>query len=529
MCGIAVAIDWEGAETAVGLMTGGIIHRGDITDPIISPRTNTAMGTRRLRIVDREHAIQPQLSFDNRLLVSFNGEIYNHAELRRELAALGVPFRTQSDTEVVANALQVWGAGALRRFNGMFAFVAFDMASGEFLAARDPFGVKPLYVVQSATGFLFCSEIKPLLAASESGDVMLLPPGYLLTRKVCAKYKSAIEVQPAGTSDGDDQLFDDIMAKAVQSRVPADLPFAVQLSGGIDSTLIAHFAREIRPDVPCYFLGNPDVPDYRYARDYADMTGADFRVVPFDAQGAQTLASLPDVVATTESFEPNVIQGAVCSYFAAQAIHKDGFRVALCGEGADELFCGYLPLEVGFVHGEEIGRAVRQDTLAMMARTCLQRIDRAPMHFQLEVREPFLDPVVVNYALSLKSPALFETAGGTRRGKKPLRALYDLHTDKLPQSIRHRSKVAFDAGVGLREGSAESAWRDHFEQAISDADFRDGQREFADYDLRTKEELFYLRHLAATMDVSRVPHLKDRTRLVVPFAVPGMENLRKVA
>jgi asparagine synthase (glutamine-hydrolysing) len=281
--------------------------------------------------------------------------------------------------------------------------------------------------------------------------------------------------------------------------------------------------------VPCYFLGKPDVPDYRFALDYAEMTGADFRVVPFDARGPHTLASLPDVVAATESFEPNVIQGAVCSWFAAQAIHKDGYRVALCGEGADELFCGYLPLEIGFTHGEQTGRAVRQDTLDMMARTCLQRIDRAPMHFQLEVREPFLDPAVVNYALALNGAALFETVIGAPRGKRPLRALYDLHADRLPQSIRHRSKVAFDAGVGLRADSVENAWRDHFEQAISDAQFRDGQREFAAYDLRSKEELFYIRHLSATMDISRVPHLKDRTRLTVPFGVPGMEDLRKVA
>src|SRR5580658_6934449 len=100
MCGIAVAIDWDGAETAVRQMIGGILHRGDITDPVISPRANTAMCTRRLRIVDADHAIQPQSSFDRRLLVSLNGEIYNHAALRDELAAEGVKFKTASDTEV---------------------------------------------------------------------------------------------------------------------------------------------------------------------------------------------------------------------------------------------------------------------------------------------------------------------------------------------------------------------------------------------------------------------------------------------
>src|SRR5580693_2023866 len=188
MCGIAVAIGWEDARATVRQLTGGILHRGDVSDPIVSPRPDVAMGTRRLRIVDGDHAVQPQASFDERLLVSFNGEIYNHAALRRELEALGVPFRTQSDTEVLANALQVWGPSALKRLVGMFAFVAFDVASGEFLAARDPFGVKPLYVIQSGAGFLFCSEMQPLLDTVDSGDVMLLPPGHLLTRSLCTRF-----------------------------------------------------------------------------------------------------------------------------------------------------------------------------------------------------------------------------------------------------------------------------------------------------------------------------------------------------
>ena len=150
MCGIAVAIDWPDAELTVEKLIQRILHRGDVTDPFLSPRPNTTMGTRRLRIVDGAHAVQPQISFNGRLAVSFNGEIYNHDELRRDLSDLGVEFKTESDTEVLANALQVWGHRALERVVGMYAFVALDISTGEFLAARDPFGVKPLYVIQSA-------------------------------------------------------------------------------------------------------------------------------------------------------------------------------------------------------------------------------------------------------------------------------------------------------------------------------------------------------------------------------------------
>src|ERR1700761_6578145 len=148
MCGIAVAIDWDGAEAVVKQLIEGLVHRGAITDPTVTIGQNTAMCTRRLRIVDAPLGVQPQASFDGRFLVSFNGEIYNHAELRRELTALGVRFRTENDTEVIANALRAWGPKAIARLSGMYAFVAIDTATGEFLAARDPFGVKPLYVIQ---------------------------------------------------------------------------------------------------------------------------------------------------------------------------------------------------------------------------------------------------------------------------------------------------------------------------------------------------------------------------------------------
>ena len=188
MCGIAVAIDWDGGEAAVRSLIAGLLHRGDVTDPLVKIGNTIAMCTRRLRIVDAAHGVQPQASCDERYLVSFNGEIYNHVDLRRELEALGVRFRTECDTEVLANVLRTWGPDGIKRLAGMYAFVAVDTATNEFLAARDPFGVKPLYLTQSAKGFLFCSEIQPLLNTTESDDVLLLPPGYMLSRNFCGPH-----------------------------------------------------------------------------------------------------------------------------------------------------------------------------------------------------------------------------------------------------------------------------------------------------------------------------------------------------
>lgn len=522
MCGFAVAIGWPEAETTVARLIDGIQHRGDVTDPLFTPLPNVAMCTRRLRIVDAEHGTQPQISFYGRLAVSFNGEIYNHVELRQEMEALGVGFRTHSDTEVLANALQAWGYRALERLNGMYAFVAVDLTNGEFLAARDPFGVKPLYVMQSGTGFLFCSEMKPLLDTVPVGDVMMLPPGYALSRKNCARYRSPVFPRLDAPVGSLPQALDAILRGAVERRIPPGLPVATWFSGGIDSTLVAHYTRQFRPEAPGYFVGGPDAPDYRYAEAYAEKTGYDLRIVPFDPDSADTSGAIDDVVLATESFEPNLIRGALGSMAVSKAMHRDGFRVGLCGEGADELFCGYAPLEIAFHDSPADGVVFRDECLSLMHRVSLQRVDRASMRQSLEMREPFLDPAVVNYALGLAPSALVREVNGLPSGKMPLRELYDLYPDELPATIRDRSKIAFGEGAGLETG--KDGWARRFEELVSDADFRDGQRQFGAFRVQSKEELYYLRKLAEVIDVNRVPYLKDRAWI----SFPVKEHLEKL-
>ncbi len=528
MCGFAVAIDWPEAESVVARLIQGILHRGDVSDPILAPSATVAMGTRRLRIVDAAHGTQPQLSFNTRLAISFNGEIYNHVALRQELEGCGIVFRTHSDTEVLANALQVWGYHALKRIVGMYAFVAVDLVSGEFLAARDPFGVKPLYVIQSKTGFLFCSEMKPLLDTVETGDVMLLPPGYALARNTCVRFRSPVYPRVDAAVAHAPKTLDRILSDAVQSRLPPGLPVATLFSGGIDSTLIAHYTRQFRPEAPGYFVGGVAAPDFRYAADYAAMTGYDLRIVPFDPESDAVFAQIDDVVAVSESFEPNLIRGAVCSLMAAERMHDDGFRVALCGEGADELFCGYPPLEVAFSEGSDDARPMRDECLDLMHRVSLQRVDRCTMRHQVETREPFLDPTVVNYALGLDAGALVRDLKGLPTGKMPLRDLYDLHSDALPTSIRDRTKVPFGEGAGLDVSPQDSGWKRRFEAAISDRDFADGRKQFAAFNVQSKEELYYLRKLAQAMDVTRVPHLRDRAWISFSIARHA-EKLKRYA
>jgi len=516
MCGIAVAIDWPDAETIVRRLIERISHRGDVTDPVFAATPTSAAVTRRLRIVDAEHAVQPQISSNGRLAVSFNGEIYNYRALRRELKDLGLTFKTESDTEVIANALQAWGPSAVSRFVGMFAFVAIDRVSGNFLAARDFFGVKPLYLIQNQRAFLFCSEMRPLLDTVEEGDVLLLPPGYLLTGEACAPFDRPNATPALAPLSGSAEELDRILCDAVGIRVPDDLPVATMFSGGIDSTLVAHYARRFQPKAPGYFVGDETAPDYRYAAAYADLTGFDLRCVPFDSDSDEVFAAIDDVVAATESFEPNLVRGAVCSLAVSKRIHDDGFRVALCGEGADELFCGYPPLEIAFTADVALGQKLRNECLSLMHRVSLQRVDRCSMRYQVETREPFLDPAVVDFALNADPAALVTTVDGLAVGKQALRQVYSLYPRELPALIRDRTKVPFGEGAGLDATPAESAWQTRFSEAISDRDLLEGKMEFAPFGIGTREELFYIRKLAQIMDINRVPHLRSRASISFP-------------
>jgi asparagine synthase (glutamine-hydrolysing) len=168
---------------------------------------------------------------------------------------------------------------------------------------------------------------------------------------------------------------------------------------------------------------------------------------------------------------------------------------------------------------------VRNQLLAGMHRSNLQRVDRCGMRFGLEVREPLLDPTVIAYALNLDPSALVrETAAGPV-GKQPLRRLFDLHPERLPREIAERAKLPMHRGSGFDVSQADAPWVRHAEDAVSDRDFADGQREFAAYDLRSKEELLYLRALAETLDIARVPHLAARERL----SFPTLKRMERVA
>ena len=206
-----------------------------------------------------------------------------------------------------------------------------------------------------------------------------------------------------------------------------------------------------------------------------------------------------------------------------ERIHADGFRVALSGEGADELFAGYVPLEIAFAHGRDSGDFVRGQTLANMSRTNLQRLDRTSMKFQIEAREPLLDSSLAAYALSLDAGALVGGGGAGVSGKRPLRELFALYPDQLPTAIARRRKVALHVGSGLDTSQNASPWIDFAEAEVSDAEFAQAKCEFALYQPTSKEEALSLRLLSQSLDLKRVPHLAARPFLRFPRLDLGEE------
>jgi asparagine synthase (glutamine-hydrolysing) len=308
----------------------------------------------------------------------------------------------------------------------------------------------------------------------------------------------------------------------VKRRIPADVPFAVLFSGGIDSTLVAHYARETVASAPGYFLNTAKAPDHPFAMRYAEATGLDLRIVDLDSN--PTLERIRRIVSTCESFEPDVVRNTYCTAALAKAAHDDEFRVLLSGEGADELFAGYPPLEASFHASDEIGANLREQHLETMHKSNLQRLDRGGMAWQVEIREPFLDPCIVAYARRLGRDALLAPGPDGPMGKQPLRALYDLYPDSLPAMIRDRRKIPMAEGAGFDESPRSSIWADFAESEISDLDFARRGTEFPGFDIVTKEEQLYLRSLAESLDITRVPHLAARHRLVVPN-FPGLRNL----
>mgnify|MGYP001280087178 CR=1 FL=1 len=383
MCGIVSihtsGFPLENSENTMDEMMDKIVHRGPDGQGKVHIPKQALFGHVRLAIIDIEHGSQPMVSRDERYTLVFNGEIYNYLELRQNLIQQGVQFNTFSDTEVLLQMLIRYGANALGELNGMFAFVFHDRKDNKWLAARDPFGIKPLYFAEVEEQFLFASEIKALLAHPEIvairndkalhqylafqmclddetlfEGVRKVQPGHYLEGNGSRLEKSVCywDTNYKIDSDHTEEYYLDrirvILEDSIRLQLRSDVPLGAHLSGGIDSSLVSVLAANQLDSSVSFFHGkfseSPDYDESKYAQIIADQTNGTLHQIVPTAQ--EFVDHLPGLIYALD--EP-VAGPGLFPQFAVSKLAKEKVKVVLGGQGGDEVFGGYARYLVGYL------------------------------------------------------------------------------------------------------------------------------------------------------------------------------------
>ena len=451
MCGFVCL--WNiGDEELAARMIAKIAHRGpDAVQVSRLPGAPIVMAHCRLSIIGPEDGAQPIHQTED-LLVA-NGEIYNHQDLRAILGESA--FETQSDSEAILHLFRSGESRWISRLDGMFAFVL--ATRNRIIAARDPLGIKPLYVARLGEGYAFASELKAFDGVPVT-SVEAIPPGTL--------YDSADGWRtwyrpPAGVAEAEPGLDLErtarelrlVLETAVAKWMVADVEVGAFLSGGLDSSIIAAIAQKVRREdgrgpLKTFAVGTRGSPDLAAARAVADHIGADHTDDEFTA--ADLMENLPHVIYHLESADVDLVRSAIPTLFAAR-LARARVKAVLTGEGADELFAGYA-----YHHGyADDPRALADEltrSLGTMHNINLQRVDRVTMAESLEARTPFLDRELIDFAQSVPAtlklrrtdPDAPESTGATTEKWILRKACEDL----LPASLVWRRKAQFDEGSG---------------------------------------------------------------------------------
>jgi asparagine synthase (glutamine-hydrolysing) len=459
VCGIALIVRPDsgagtGRDGADGVVFRQMLEslgpRGEVEETFSAG--GVLAGTQRLRIVDRDRAVQPWQSADGRWLLCYNGELFNYRDLRSELIGLGREFRSESDTEVVLESFLQWGERAVGRFRGEFAFALVDRETRRTYLARDPVGVKPLYWSARSGRLFVASEVKALVPVGS--PVSEVPPGH--HGWVCFAGSAPIlgpllspYVDLRKLGDGQEVIDDPAeaakllrlaLADSVRVRADTDLTVGVILSGGLDSSLVLMHVRESHPDCVALTVGAADSEDLRYARRLAADLDVRHEVVDVRRRDIGS-RDVREAIRMSELTEYGDIINAIVSVPLFARARELGIKVVLTGDGSDELFGGYSMYEQ---IGAELSRRLFLHKIRNLHRTELQRVDRISMGQGVEARVPFLDLSLVQLAMRL--PASLKIRDG--REKWILRHAF---RDLLPDYILERPKNPMSHSSGLHE------------------------------------------------------------------------------
>ena len=449
----------------------------------------------RLSIVDPESGGQPLFSPDRKVVLAVNGEIYNHQEIRRQYAGR-YDFQTGSDCEVILALYRDKGIDFLEDISGIFAFALYDEEKDAFLIARDPIGVIPLYIGYDSDGTVYvASELKALEGQCERYKPFL-PGHYYWSREPGMKryyHRDWFEYDAVKNNEANVDTIRDALKDSVRRQLMSDVPYGVLLSGGLDSSVISAIAEKFSehriednsqtraywPRLHSFAVGLKGAPDLAKAKLVADHIGTVHHEINYTIQ--EGLDAIRDVIYFIETYDVTTVRASTPMYLLARVIKSMGIKMVLSGEGADEVFGGYL-----YFHKAPSAKAFHEETVRKLSKLhyydCL-RANKSLSAWGVEGRVPFLDKEFLDVAMRTNPEA--KMCPGSTIEKKIVREAF---ADMLPAEIAWRQKEQFSDGVGY-------SWIDTLKkitsETVSDEQMAHAVERFPINPPLNKEEYYY--------------------------------------
>ena len=449
----------------------------------------------RLSIVDPESGGQPLFSPDRKVVLAVNGEIYNHQEIRRQYAGR-YDFQTGSDCEVILALYRDKGIDFLENISGIFAFALYDEEKDAFLIARDPIGVIPLYIGYDSDGTVYvASELKALEGQCERYEPFL-PGHYYWSKEPGMKryyHRDWFEYDAVKNNEANVDTIRDALKDSVRRQLMSDVPYGVLLSGGLDSSVISAIAEKFSehriednsqtraywPRLHSFAVGLKGAPDLAKAKLVADHIGTVHHEINYTIQ--EGLDAIRDVIYFIETYDVTTVRASTPMYLLARVIKSMGIKMVLSGEGADEVFGGYL-----YFHKAPSAKAFHEETVRKLSKLhyydCL-RANKSLSAWGVEGRVPFLDKEFLDVAMRTNPEA--KMCPGSTIEKKIVREAF---ADMLPAEIAWRQKEQFSDGVGY-------SWIDTLKkitsETVSDEQMAHVAERFTINPPLNKEEYYY--------------------------------------
>ncbi len=498
MCGIVCVFNVkdqsEQLRGQVLEMSKRVRHRGPDWSGIYTS-DHAIMAHERLSIVDPQSGGQPLKSKDGKLILSVNGEIYNHLEIREKIGD-GYEFLTNSDCEVILALYKLKGIDFIEDMNGIFGFALYDLENDIFLIARDHIGIIPLYMGWDQHGqFYVSSELKAL--EGQCTKIREFPPGHYLTNKDDEPQKwykrDWMEYKNVENNSSSIDELRKALEDSVHRQLMSDVPYGVLLSGGLDSSIISAVAKKFAsrrvesnntqgawwPQLHSFVIGLEGSPDLIAARKVADHIGSVHHEIHYTIQ--EGLDAIKDVIYHLETYDVTTVRASTPMYLLGRVIKSMGIKMVLTGEGADEIFGGYL-----YFHKAPNAEAFHEETLRKVSKLhlydCL-RANKSLAAWGVEGRVPFLDKEFIDVAMRL-NPA-DKMSGKGKMEKWMLRKAFE---DYLPESVAWRQKEQFSDGVGY--GWIDTLKKIATEQ-VTDDQMKNAQYRFPVNTPMSKEEYMY--------------------------------------